>query len=142
MGKRDYFRNGTLEMIALSLLSESDLYGYQLVQTISERSGGVITIQIGSLSPVLYRLQDDGYISETQVPIGWRKFCVYCCSHDLRHTFAVNSLKSGDDIKTVQENLGHHTAAFTLDTYARVTSGMKKSSASRMDQYIKSVTTA
>lgn len=62
--------------------------------------------------------------------------------HDLRHTFAVNSLKSGDDIKTVQENLGHHTAAFTLDTYAHVTSGMKKSSASRMDQYIKSVTTA
>ena len=27
--------------------------------------------------------------------------------HDLRHTFAVNSLKAGDDIKTVQENLGH-----------------------------------
>ncbi len=62
--------------------------------------------------------------------------------HDLRHTFAVNSLKSGDDIKNIQENLGHHTAAFTLDTYAHVTSGMKKSSASRMDQYIKSVTTA
>jgi integrase len=62
--------------------------------------------------------------------------------HDLRHTFAVNSLKSGDDIKTVQENLGHHTAAFTLDTYAHVTSGMKKESASRMDQYIHSVTGA
>lgn len=77
MGKRDYFRNGTIEMIALSLLSESDLYGYQLVQTISERSGGVITIQIGSLYPVLYRLRDDGYISETQVPIGRRKFRVY-----------------------------------------------------------------
>lgn len=77
MGKRDYFRNGTIEMIALSLLSESDLYGYQLVQTISERSDGVITIQIGSLYPVLYRLRDDGYISETQVPIGRRKFRVY-----------------------------------------------------------------
>ncbi|MGN0167759.1 MAG: PadR family transcriptional regulator [Acetatifactor sp.] len=77
MGKRDYFRNGTIEMIALSLLSESDLYGYQLVQTISARSGGVITIQIGSLYPVLYRLRDDGYISETQVPIGRRKFRVY-----------------------------------------------------------------
>lgn len=77
MGKRDYFRNGTIEMIALSLLSESDLYGYQLVQTISERSGGVITIQIGSLYPVLYRLRDDGYISETQVPIGRHKFRVY-----------------------------------------------------------------
>ena len=77
MGKRDYFRNGTIEIIALSLLRESDLYGYQLVQTIAERSGGVITIQIGSLYPVLYRLRDEGYISETQVPIGRRKFRIY-----------------------------------------------------------------
>lgn len=59
--------------------------------------------------------------------------------HDLRHTFAVNSLKAGDDIKTVQENLGHHTAAFTLSTYAHVTSSMKHASANRMDQFIKSV---
>ena len=61
--------------------------------------------------------------------------------HDLRHTFAVNSLKAGDDIKTVQENLGHHTAAFTLDVYAHVTSGMKRDSAGRMEKYLQSVTT-
>ena len=30
--------------------------------------------------------------------------------HDLRHSYAVASLQSGDDIKTVQENLGHQTA--------------------------------
>lgn len=60
--------------------------------------------------------------------------------HDLRHTYAVNSLKSGDDIKTVQENLGHQTAAFTLDVYAHATNSMKHESANRMDQYIHSVT--
>ena len=60
--------------------------------------------------------------------------------HDLRHTFAVNSLKAGDDIKTVQENLGHHTAAFTLDVYAHVTSGMKRDSAKRMESFLRSVT--
>lgn len=60
--------------------------------------------------------------------------------HDLRHTFAVNSLKAGDDIKTVQENLGHHTAAFTLDTYAHVTSRMKQDSADRMEKYLQKVT--
>ena len=40
------------------------------------------------------------------------------CVHDLRHTYAVLSLQNGDDIKTVQGNLGHATAAFTLDVYA------------------------
>ena len=59
--------------------------------------------------------------------------------HDLRHSYAVVSLKSGDDVKTVQENLGHATAAFTLDVYGHVTEKMKKDSADRMQAFIKSV---
>ena len=59
--------------------------------------------------------------------------------HDLRHSYAVVSLKSGDDVKTVQENLGHATSAFTLDTYGHVTEKMKKDSADRMQTFIESV---
>ena len=60
--------------------------------------------------------------------------------HDLRHSYAVAAIKSGDDIKTVQENLGHATAAFTLDIYGHVTEKMKQDSANRMEQFIESVT--
>lgn len=59
--------------------------------------------------------------------------------HDLRHSYAVAAIKSGDDIKTVQENLGHATAAFTLDIYGHVTEKMKRDSAARMEQFIKAV---
>lgn len=59
--------------------------------------------------------------------------------HDLRHSYAVAAIKSGDDIKTVQENLGHATAAFTLDVYGHVTEKMKQESAARMEQFIKAV---
>lgn len=59
--------------------------------------------------------------------------------HDLRHSFAVASLRAGDDIKTVQGNLGHHAAAFTLDVYGHVTEEMKQASADRMEQYIKGI---
>ncbi|MCL2357387.1 MAG: site-specific integrase [Defluviitaleaceae bacterium] len=59
--------------------------------------------------------------------------------HDLRHSYAVSALRAGDDVKTVQENLGHHTAAFTLDTYGHVTEEMKKESAARMDNFIKGI---
>ena len=62
--------------------------------------------------------------------------------HDLRHTYATISLDAGDDIKTVQENLGHHTAAFTLSQYAHSTEKMKTESAARMDQFIKGVSGA
>ena len=59
--------------------------------------------------------------------------------HDLRHSYAVISLRSGDDIKTVQENLGHATASFTLDVYGHVTEDMRKASADRLENYMKAV---
>ena len=59
--------------------------------------------------------------------------------HDLRHSYAVASIRAGDDIKTVQSNLGHATAAFTLDVYGHVTNQMKQASSERMEGYIKEV---
>lgn len=56
--------------------------------------------------------------------------------HDLRHSYAVTSLQNGDDIKTVQGNLGHATAAFTLDVYGHVTDQMRQDSADRMQAFI------
>ncbi|MBQ9773836.1 MAG: site-specific integrase [Clostridia bacterium] len=55
--------------------------------------------------------------------------------HDLRHTYAVTALQEGDDIKTVQQNLGHATASFTLDVYGHVSEKMKRESAARMQAY-------
>lgn len=55
--------------------------------------------------------------------------------HDLRHSFAVTSLYSGDDVKTVQANLGHATAQFTLDVYGHVTQKMRQESAMRMQAF-------
>ena len=60
--------------------------------------------------------------------------------HDLRHTFAVNSLRAGDDIKTLQENMGHFSAAFTLDRYGHVTEEMRKASSQRMQAFIENIT--
>lgn len=59
--------------------------------------------------------------------------------HDLRHTYAVVSLRSGDDIKTVQENLGHSSAAFTLKQYIHVTDDMRDDSSVRMEEYISNI---
>ena len=59
--------------------------------------------------------------------------------HDLRHSYAVASIRGGDDIKTIQANLGHATAAFTLDVYGHATEQMKRDSAARMDAYIQSL---
>ena len=57
------------------------------------------------------------------------------------HTFAVNSIMAGDDIKTLQENMGHYSAAFTLDRYGHVTPTMRRESANRMQAFISNLTT-
>lgn len=59
--------------------------------------------------------------------------------HDLRHQYAVIAIKNGDDIKTIQGNLGHATAAFTLDVYGHVTEEMKRNSADRMESYMQAL---
>lgn len=59
--------------------------------------------------------------------------------HDLRHSYAVVSLESGDDVKTVQTNLGHATASFTLDVYGHVSQKMRQQSADRMERFIQKI---
>jgi integrase len=60
--------------------------------------------------------------------------------HDLRHSYAVVSIENGDDMKTVQTNLGHATSSFTLDVYGHVSQRMHQQSAERMERFIQSVT--
>lgn len=56
--------------------------------------------------------------------------------HDLRHTHAVLALKAGVDIKTVQHNLGHYSAAFTLDVYGHCLDEMRVHGAEQLNDYM------
>ncbi len=55
-------KRGTLEMILLKLLSERPMYGYELVSTLERRGGDQFQLKEGTLYPVLYRLESDGFI--------------------------------------------------------------------------------
>lgn len=55
--------------------------------------------------------------------------------HDLRHSYAVAALRAGADPKTVQHNLGHASAAMTLDIYAAYTTDAATEAARRLSDY-------
>lgn len=63
------FKKGSIEMLTLLMLQEGDIYGYQLIQMLSERSDGKLTVQEGSLYPLLYRMVESGYISGRDVTV-------------------------------------------------------------------------
>lgn len=71
------YRRGVAPLVVLSLLRQGDMYGYQIVQETEQRSGGMMTTQEGSLYPVLYRLEEQGYISSRPVLTGRRMIRVY-----------------------------------------------------------------
>ena len=71
------FRRGIMSLVVLSLLKKEDMYGYQLVTEAEKQSGGRIVTQEGSLYPVLYKLVDQGFISDRKVQVGKRMTRVY-----------------------------------------------------------------
>lgn len=75
-GQNNY-RRGVMSLVLLSLLKREDMYGYQLVQETERSSGGRLTTQEGSLYPVLYRLQEQGLVSDRRVLVGKRMTRVY-----------------------------------------------------------------
>ncbi len=70
-------KKATIEMLLLKLLSEQDMYGYQLSQELKNRSAGLYTILEGSMYPILYRLNDNGYISFFEKKTGKRQTRIY-----------------------------------------------------------------
>ena len=62
-------KRGTIELVLLTLLEERERYGYEIVAVIEERSGGRLEVRDGTLYPVLYRLEEAGFVEprwETQ----------------------------------------------------------------------------
>ena len=74
---QEKLKRGYLEMLVLQLLSEEDMYGYQLKTEIMDRSEGLIVLTEGVLYPPLYRMIQKGYISERKETVCKRRVRVY-----------------------------------------------------------------
>ena len=58
-------KKGALDMLVLKLLQHEEKYGYQLISELRDRSNGALALKEGTLYPILYRLEDDGFISSS-----------------------------------------------------------------------------
>ncbi|MEW9700586.1 PadR family transcriptional regulator [Paenibacillus sp. SI8] len=65
---------GSSAMLVLSLLKqEGNLYGYQIIQLLQEKSGDVLLLKEGTLYPVLYKLEEEELVSSHWMEINGRK---------------------------------------------------------------------
>ena len=77
MVKKSNFKKGSVEMLILTLLNDQTMYGYQISQEISGRSGNIINIPEGSLYPTLYKLLEENYVADERRLVGKRMSRIY-----------------------------------------------------------------
>jgi len=64
-GGRGRVPRGDVRAAVLLLLAEEPMHGYQLMQTIADRSGGRWTPSPGAIYPTLNQLEDEGLVTVT-----------------------------------------------------------------------------
>jgi transcriptional regulator len=55
-------KKGSAELLVLTLLAREPRHGYELSKLIEARSGGAIRFNVGSLYPLLYKLEKRGWV--------------------------------------------------------------------------------
>ena len=56
-------KKGTAELLVLAQLEQGPRHGYEIALRIESRSGGLVSFNVASLYPILYRLEERGLIS-------------------------------------------------------------------------------
>lgn len=80
MGERETnpnFMNGVPELLILRLLAEQEMYGYEIVQALRERTGEVVAVGEGVVYPVLHGLEQAGALRSRRKTVQGRSRIYY-----------------------------------------------------------------
>jgi len=62
--------SGSTTMLLLKLLSEKDMYGYEMIETLREKSQNVFELKAGTLYPLLHGMEDKKYLTVYEKEVG------------------------------------------------------------------------
>ena len=64
---------GSTKLVVLSLLEKENMYGYEMIRKLSEKSENVFELQEGTLYPILHSLEEKGLITSYWDETGSKK---------------------------------------------------------------------
>lgn len=79
---------GSTDMIVLSLLENENMYGYQMIKKLSEKSQNVFEFQEGTLYPILHGLEEKNYITSYWDSVSGKKRKYYSITKEGRKHLA------------------------------------------------------
>lgn len=76
------FMNGVPELLILQLLATREMYGYELVQSIREKTSQAIQLSEGVVYPTLHALEREGALKSKRKPVSGRSRIYYSITKD------------------------------------------------------------
>jgi len=71
------FMTGVPELLVLQLLSDAEMYGYELVQAVQEQTGTAISLGEGVIYPTLHALEEQGCLKSRRKDVSGRTRVYY-----------------------------------------------------------------
>src|SRR5271154_3328131 len=71
------FMNGVPELLILRLIQQEEMYGYEIVQAIRDRTDAIIAVGEGVVYPVLHGLERDGALRSRRKTVNGRRRIYY-----------------------------------------------------------------
>ncbi len=77
MSNKNIFITGNTDLLILSILKKEDAYAYDIVKQISALSGGMLNLSNNTVYTAIYKLENNGYVSEYSRQAGRKRTRVY-----------------------------------------------------------------
>ena len=69
--------SGSVKLLILNLLNEKSFYGYEIIKTLKTRSNNVFDMKVGTLYPILHKLENEELIISSNQEVSGRTRKVY-----------------------------------------------------------------
>lgn len=74
--------SGSMTMLLLKLLSDNDMYGYEMIDTLRQRSQNVFELKAGTLYPLLHSLEDKHLLTSYEQEVLGKVRKYYCITKE------------------------------------------------------------
>ncbi|MBR2948763.1 MAG: helix-turn-helix transcriptional regulator [Lachnospiraceae bacterium] len=78
---------GSMTLLLLGLLSEKEMYGYEMIETLRERSNQVFELKAGTLYPLLHGMEEKGFLTSYEKEVGGKVRKYYAITGEGRKEF-------------------------------------------------------
>jgi DNA-binding PadR family transcriptional regulator len=108
------FSHGDLRLYLLSLLNEGPRHGYDIMQALSDRTGGTYTPSAGTVYPRLAKLEEEGLVTKT---VDGRK--------TITDAGRAEVASRADDLKSIEDGLADSVRLIADEVRGSVREAMK-----------------